>query len=315
MTREFLLKAAITEFRDLEHKVISVPFKRIYTDEGYCYLVLDRLNAKEITCAIHINREYVVTEEIGRLHTTTIDFSTREKIDIPNTLFIYKGMDAPKDEKRSTKSNCDISISDSDLIFFAKSFDGYNETMKQYMYSSEALTIDKKGLLEPLHDVYGYTSFDILSKIPNYKILPSYAYIEDDIHDGVIILNIDSAEPISMLGYHSSSKSYKQTIYEDISFNLVHISRIESARFVDALCNYSLESKQFGVCSTPKIEEFADLQESVALRGQAVKVSLRISYCRDISEIEKATRLIREVVWRMDEVVYNEIGIFNAKSE
>lgn len=314
MTREFLLKAAITEFKDLKNKVIMVPFKRMYTDEGYCYLVLDRLKAKEIECALHINKEYVITEEIGRLHTISLDFSTREQIDIPNTLFIYKDMDKAPKEHYIGKSKCEFSVSDDDLIFFAKSYEGYNETMKQYMYSSEGLTIDKKGLLEPMHDVYGYSAFDIISQMPNYEILPMYAWIEDKIKQGVILLSIDDSEPMSMLGYNSVDKCYKQSIFENISINLVHKSRYETAKFLDDLAQYSLASKKFGFASTPQITEFPDLQEAAALRGQAVKVALKISYSRNIDELSRADKLIREVIWKMSDDLTKEVGIFNAKA-
>lgn len=309
MTREFLLKAGVTEFRDKENKVIAVPFERVYTNEGYCFLILNRLKAREVYCAIHFNREYVVTEEIGRLHTTTIDFSTREEIDIPHTLFIYKGMDKPE-SKKLKREEC--SIDDDDLVFFAKSFEGYNETMKQYMYSSEALTIDKKGLLEPIHDVYGYTSFDLFAQMEQFKILPSYAFIEDIINEGVVLLNIESSDPINMLHFSHPNKKYKQTLFEDISFNLIHISRLKTAQFIDALYEFSLKSKAFGIASTPKIEEFADLQEAAALRGQAVKVSLRICYTRSIEEMEKATKLIKEVVWKMHNEVAKEVSALQA---
>ena len=328
MTREFLLKASITEFKDNEKKVIAIPFKRVYTPQGYSYLILDRLQAKEVYCAIHINREYVVTEEIGRLYTTSIDFSTREKFDIESTLFIYKGIEGKtlatsnKDNTSNTSntSNPDntnsnecildsLTIKDNDLIFFAKSFDGYNASMKQYMYAGFALTIDKKNLLEPLNDVYGYSSFDILSNMPNYDILPAYAYIENKIHNGVIILNIESNEPISMP--HHDFKSFKQVVYEDISFNLIHLNRLEVAKFIEALYDYSQTSNLFGVCSSVKIDEFADLQEEAALRGQAVKVSLRISYCMNV-EYDKASNYIKEVVWRVYDELENEMGEFKA---
>lgn len=314
MTREFLLKAAITEFKDLKNKVIMVPFKRVYTNEGYCYLVLDRMHAKEIECALHINKEYVITEEIGRLYTLSLDFSTREQIDIPNTLFIYKGMDANPKESYIGKDKCEFSVNDDDLIFFAKSYEGYNETMKQYMYSSEGLTIDKKGLLEPLHDVYGYSAFDIISQIPNYEILPMYADIIDKVKQGVILLSIDDSEPMSMMHYDKIKKAYTQGIFENISINLVHKSRYECAKFLDDLAQYSLESKLFGFASTPQITEFPDLQEAAALRGQAVKIALRISYCRNIDEISKANKLIREVIWKMSDDLTNEIGIFRAQA-
>lgn len=310
MTREFLLKAAITEFQDKLHPVIAVPFKRVYTDEGYCYLVLDRLKAKTIDCAIHFNREYVVTEEIGRMHTTSIDFSTREKVNAPHTLFIYKDMAAHYDNsKPKVKKKCDLTIDDDDLVFFAKSFDGYNETMKQFMYSAEALTTDKRGLLEPIHDVYGYTSFDILSKLPGYDILPSYVFAEDKYKEGLIMLNIEDSTPVSMVSFDYTDKNYKQCIQESVSFNLVHISRLETARFIDALCQYSLNSQKFGlVGSQPKVEEFADLQESVALRGQAVKVSLQISYSMNIADLEKDdVKTIKEVVWRVSSELDKEL--------
>lgn len=310
MTREFLLKAAITEFKDKLHPVIAVPFKRVYTDEGYCYLVLDRVKAKTIECAIHFNREYTVTEEIGRLHTTSIDFSTREKISIPDMLFIYKGMEASHtNDKPHIKKQCDFTIDDNDLVFFAKSFEGYNETMKQYMYSAEALTTDKRGLLEPIHDIYGYTSFDILSKLPGYSILPTYVFAEDKYKEGLIMLNIEDSTPTSMVAFDYANKAYKQCIQESVSFNLVHISRLEVVRFIEALCQYSLDSRKFGIVgSQPKVEEFADLQESAALRGQAVKVSLQVSYSLNVSDLDKeAVKAIREVVWRMSNELVREV--------
>lgn len=310
MTREFLLKAAITEFKDKLHPVLAIPFKRVYTDEGYCYLILDRLKAKTIECAIHFNREYVVTEEIGRMHTSTIDFSTREKIDAPNTLFVYKNMAASyTNTPPKLKSRSDFTIEDSDLIFFAKSFDGYNETMKQFMYSAEALTSDKRGLLEPIHDVFGYTSFDILSKLPNYNILPSYVFAEEKYKEGLIMLNIEESTPVSMVAFDKTDKKYKQCIQESVSFNLVHISRLDTARFIDALCNYSLSSQKFGIIgSQPKVEEFADLQESAALRGQAVKVSLQINYSMDMSDLDREeVKQIKEAVWKMSDELNHEI--------
>lgn len=313
MTREFLLKAAITEFKDLKHKVIKVPFKRVYTNEGYCYLVLDRMRAKEIECALHINKEYVITEEIGRLFTTTLDFSTREKIDIPNTLFVYKGMDESPKPSFIGKDSCEFSINDDDLIFFAKSYEGYNDTMKQYMYSSEGLTLDKKGLLEPMHDIYGYSSFDIISQIPNYEVLPMYAYIGDKIKQGVILLSVEDAEPMSMMHYNHISKTYRQSVFENIGINLVHKSRYEVAKFLDDLAQYSLQSKKFGFASTPSITEFPDLQEAAALRGQAVKIALRVSYVRNIDEVSRADKLIREVVWKMSDDLTKEIGIFKTE--
>lgn len=303
MTREFLLKASIAEFNDKVHKVLLVPFKRIFTKEGYSYLILDRLKSREVESAIHFGREYAVTEDIGRLHTTQVEFSTREKIDIPNTLFIYKNMDTGKAKVKSKK--CDLELDGDDMVIFCKGFNGYNETMKQFMYEAEVLTADKLMMLKPFDDVLGYSSFDIISQMPDYDILPRYAFIEDKINDGVVLLNIEETTPISLPIFDRANKRYVQSNYEDISFDLLNLDRLKIAKFADKLQQYSLDSNRFGVCSDIKIAELGNLQESAALRGPAVKISLKVSYAIDIAEVQKFEKYIRDVVWRCDDAVFN----------
>ena len=289
--REQLLNASIREFEDYKNRALLVPYERVVNKQGFTYLVLDYSKAKKIKCAIHFNREYVVTEEIGRLHTTTsIDFSTREKIDIPHYVVVYRGEDV-----RSTKDSQEAK----DLFIFLKSFDGYNETMKQYMYSAEALTCDKNSMLHEIEGVYGHSCFDILQGLENYTILPFYGDVEPYVDEGCIIMKVTDQQTLSLP--RKIDGVTKQLMVDSVQFTLLHYKRADVLKFIQALEDMSRDYKKFGFASTPKISEFDDLQEAAALRGLAIKIELDISYSLEV-ESEDTDKRIEKVYYVLEAV-------------
>lgn len=288
MTREYLLKQSIKEFQDYSNKALLVPMTRVINKQGFTYLVLDKEKARELSCAIHFNREYTITEEIGRLHTTSnIDLSTREPLDIQNSLLIYKNKDTINKRSDTATKNEPV-----DMYIFAKSFDGYNETMKQYMYSCEALTCDKEGTLHELHDVYGHSSFDVLSELENHIVLPFYADVEPFV-DKCAILRIDPSSQETLSMRRLVDGRYKQLMKDSVQFTLLHYSRYEAMQFLRDLENLSLTKQKFGFASTPRVSEFEDLHEASALRGMAIKIEVDISYCLNVESNDTEKRIAK----------------------
>ena len=275
--REKLLKAAIREFEDFSNEALLVPFERVVNKQGFTYLVLDKAKAKRIHCAIHFNREYVVTEEIGRLHTSTnIDVSTREQLDIQNNLIIYRNQDVKNVNTQGGQEKAKFERKD--MFIFAKSFDGYNETMQQYLYSCEALTCDKEGVLHELTDIYGHSSFDIFSELEGHTIIPFYANVEPFVDKCAILrINPDEQETLSLKRVVEKGV-YKQLMKDSVQFTLLHYTRAQAMKFLSDLEDFSLNQQKFGFVSTPKISEFEDLQESAGVRGFALKVEFDCCY-------------------------------------
>lgn len=255
-------------FKDKSHKVWLYPCERIYTKEGFCYLALDKEKRREIDCAIHYGREFVVTEEIGRLHTTNIDLSTSEAIDIQNAVLVYEKMDL-----QSVLSEGKTLSTPRDMYIFLKSFEGFNETFSFYQYNGEALTCDKESVLHKLDSVYGWSVFDKLQSIENFTIFPFFANIETSTNKA-IIAKITNQQCVS--AYDNKEGTL---MIDSVKFTMLHYTRKECQDFISKVQNDCANGMlEFGIINDMQIRELDDLQETSALRGLANSIEVDLSY-------------------------------------
>lgn len=289
-----LINRAKDYFRDLANKVWLYPCERYYTKQGFSYLVLDKENRKQISCAIHYGREFVVTEEIGRIHTTNIDLSTSEAIDIQNSVIVYENADL-----QSILSEGKTSSQKRDMYIFLKSFEGFNETFSFYAYNGEALTCDKDSALHEISGVYGWSVFDKLQDLENYTILPFFANCES-VANKAIFCKITDQQSQSMLD------NERGTLMRDsVKFTMLHYTRQECLKFVNDLQNACLNKMvDFGIISNVSVRELDDLQESAGLRGLANSIECDLSYLlKPIDSSVLATRDIKKIYFTLKGVL------------
>lgn len=284
MTRDFLLNQAISEFKDKETRVLKVPFKRVLNAQGFTFLEIDYTKQKEISSAIHIARDYALQEGGGRLHSTKIDLSTREPLDINNDLIIYKGKDFKASEPY-------------DLFIFAKSFSGYNETMRNYMYLGEALLLDRVSALSEISDTWGFSSFDIFAQMPKHTILPHYENVEPYLDIKFILLKINTQEAQTLA---KGERDMQGAIMQDnITFTLNNYTRKDTLDFLQDLENFSLDSGLFGYISLPQVSELENLQSAPNLRAFGNKITMDIQYFINSERDYSADLYIKKALYKM----------------
>lgn len=273
------INQAKTYFKDKLHKVWLYPCERIYTKEGFCYLALDKDKRRAIDCAIHYSREFVVTEEIGRLHTTSIDLSTNEAIDIQNAVLVYEKMDL-----QSILSEGKTQSEPKDMYIFLKSFEGFNETFSFYSYNGEALTCDKESVLHKIEGVYGWSVFDKIQSIKDFTIFPFFANIETSTNNKAIIAKVTNQQAIG-----AYDKKDGVLMVDSVKFTMLHYSRDECQKFINHLQDSCVNGLlDFGIISDIQVRELDDLQETSALRGLANSIEVDLSYTlKPISEIKE----------------------------
>lgn len=289
-----LINRAKDYFKDSTHKVWLYPCQRFYTKQGFSYLVLDKENRKSISCAIHYGREFVVTEEIGRIHTTNIDLSTNEAIDIQNSVLVYENADI-----QSILSSGVTSAQKRDMYIFLKSFEGFNETFSFYAYNGEALTCDKDSALHEISGVYGWSVFDKLQDLEGYTILPFFANAESTT-DKAIFCKIQDQQSLSMLD------NTRGTLMRDsVKFTMLHYTRQECLKFIDTMQNACANKMvDFGIMSNISVKELDDLQESAGLRGLANSIECDLSYLlKPIDSSELESRNMKKIYFTLKGVV------------
>lgn len=270
MTREFLLKASIAEFKDTKNNAEVYTFERFVTSTGYTYLKVDIESKKCISCAIHIDTE---KDELYGIQEVAKGFlSTRVKIN--NNQFVkYKN-----------------------FYLFINSNSEYNETMQQYGYRVDLLTNDKLRLLSEINEEFGNTCYDKVSTIPGYSIMPFYSY-QGDFTQGVILFKIEESKSITMVRQHL--KKLSQLREDKVSFQLVNLPRDKVFLFSRDLQEFSLSSNNFGIVSTLEIKDNEEYDKASQLKSLASSVETAISYTIEVEADSLSDRTIRHAFYEM----------------
>lgn len=276
MTKEKLLKASIDSFKDNENPAILIPYEKVTTNQGFSYIV-EKPNKKEnISCAIHFDVNYDYKEDKGSIREVDVEISTRVKLkDGVNYLCKYQN-----------------------LIIFLNSYDGYNETMKQYLYRGKALTRDKLRLLEELKEIYGYSLYEKINKLKNFVILPKYLSLKTDFNSNVVLYESLSSEPLSLINRRDGDLS--QLIMEEIELILVNFTRQQVMVFIKELEKLSLLNNEFGFSGLYQILELNDIDTFSTLKGITYKINMKLCYNIAITHTEDI-KTIKTVIFKMED--------------
>lgn len=276
MTKEALLKASIAEFRDKTNNAIAYKFKRVYTKQGYAYLVIDKARGKKISCAIHIDTIKHESSNKGITPSSSGFLSTRTELALDEVV-IYK-----------------------DFYIFPTQYRDYNETMKQWGYSCNTIPNDLVKALDELTQIYGASCYDKISNLPNWEILPHFdTLIAEDYSEGVVLLKIENSESKSIP--KARNKKIKQLKQDDIVFTCINKDRNAVLKLVKDLQDYSLSSANFGIISTPTLIDFDEVFIEASLKSIISQVRVRISYNLE-TEIDSTDRAISKVFYKIMEV-------------
>lgn len=274
MTKAFLLNASIKEFEDFENNAELYNYKQVLTKQGFSYVLVDLCSKEKISCAIHLNVEKSHENEVGRQVLREGFLSTRQQIGLEQ-LVKYKGF----------------------FIFISRYAD-YNQTMKQYGYDVIVLSADNLILTGELDKTYGFSSYDLVSFMPDWKILPYY-YPIVDYSEGVVLLEIVESESLSIP--KESNKHISQLRKDVVKFTLVNLDRKDSMRFVRDLQEYSLSSRNFGIVSTPSVQEIKRTESATGLMSLIISVDVELSYNITIFDETLTNKKIKTAIYKMED--------------
>ena len=275
MTREALLRQSIKEFEDKEDNALFWTCRRIYTDSGYCYIL--KQESKPICCALHYNKSFETSEEIGRYENIVVSMNTREDLGFEG-LIEYKG-----------------------FVVALSSQGSYNETMKQWHYqgvgtfdpiSNEFLIVDEEEVKNNL----GVNSMPIMLRLQrNYPFVPSYfeakstkKYIMVDVDpgadlNGAVRVNVDKK-----LSIHQS---------DNVKLTFVNFTRDECLTELKRIQDESLKpDTQFGLLTLPSLENKYTYQLAFNWKSLTYISEFAINYySKTLDEVE--VNKIKEVLF------------------
>lgn len=270
-----LLNKANKAFKDYVNKAELIPYKRTYTNTGYNYIIPDTKNLKIIDCAINFSVDYTLSENIGYFKGIRVTIDTQYKI-IGNYYMHYQ-----------------------DMIVFLNGYSSYTETMGQYQYEGIALRNDRVKLLDInlTNNTYGFSSLDIIIGIPSYIVLPRYETLSSEtFNEGVILADVVAQEPLCLSQYNDISIDHP--MIDDLRFTLINMTRVEAAKFLKSLMDYSLISKEFGIISNPTLKEGHDYDDVSNLRSILYEIEVKVSYNISI-KLEETQKYIKNVIFRV----------------
>lgn len=270
-----LLNKANKAFKDYVNKAELIPYKRTYTNTGYNYIIPDTKNLKIIDCAINFSVDYTLSENIGYFKGIRVTIDTQYKI-IGNYYMHYQ-----------------------DMIVFLNGYSSYTETMGQYQYEGVALRNDRVKLLDInlTNNTYGFSSLDIIIGIPSYVVLPRYETLSSKtFNEGVILADVVAQESLCLSQY--SDISIDHPMVDDLRFTLINMTRVEAAKFLKSLMDYSLMSKEFGIISNPILKEGHDYDDVSNLRSILYEIEVKVSYNISI-KLEETQKYIKNVIFRV----------------
>ena len=186
-----------------------------------------------------------------------------------------------------------------DMIVFLNGYSSYTETMGQYQYEGIALRNDRVKLLDInlTNNTYGFSSLDIIIGIPSYIVLPRYETLSSEtFNEGVILADVVAQEPLCLSQY--SDISIDHPMIDDLRFTLINMTRIEAAKFLKSLMDYSLISKEFGIISNPILKEGHDYDNVSNLRSILYEIEVKVSYNISI-KLEEPQKYIKNVIFRV----------------
>ena len=275
MTREALLKTAIRDYEDKQNPAKLVPYKRFVDQSGYSYIIKRKNKARDIFCAIHFDTEWIQDDFLGNLRSVSVEVSTRDKLD----------------------TECLIEYQD--LTIFLKSYSGYNETMKQYMYIGNCLSADQLILLEKPTKLYGNTCYDKLLEWKEYEIVPKYLS-KSDWKDKKVICDIEDSQSMSLVDY-DNVENLSQMRNDIVKFTFVNFSREEIMIFQHKLMEFSINYNLIGFLENPKLKDETKLNSNALTKTLLTVLEAQLCYNLEINK-KLDSKFIRTVMYKLREV-------------
>ena len=238
MTREALLNASISEFRDNKNNCLLYTTETYTTKSGYKY-VIKKGKGESVSAAIHYNANLDVEDFIGRFESNDVTINTREKIELGSVLE-YQG-----------------------LLFSIVSQGNYNETMKQWHYQATGAVSFMQSQFfitseSQINEDIGFNSMQIwlsMSDAFGVPVLPSHYAV--DSKSKFILVDIQESQSITpVVRTPDGIFQYRRdTVY----FSFVNMTRTEELKALEALQEYSkMPNALYGLNSLPSLanEEF-----------------------------------------------------------
>lgn len=259
MTKNDLLKASISEFRDKKENALYWTCDKVYTKSGFLYIV--KKKSKPISCALHFAHSFESDRVLGKYETADILINTMEDLGFDG-LITYK-----------------------DLTVAFTSSGNYNEEMKEWHYfgvgafspiSRRFIVLDEKDI----DDNLGVNSTEIFLNLQkDYPIVPhffeakseeKYILFEPRENDGVGVGTAMDYDSEGRMRFHK---------IDDIKLTFVNFSRDEAMAEIYRLQNCSLmPDTEFGIMSEMSIKNTNIYQIAFNWRAVAYTCEFTINY-------------------------------------
>lgn len=259
MTREALLKASISEFRDNINNAELCDCDRVTNTGGYIYII--KKSSKPFSCAIHVAGAVKQDQQLGKFETQNVMINTRQQLDI-NSIITYKG-----------------------IVIALTGQANYNETMGQWHYMGvmgyEAIT--RRFLVENernVLEILGASSLPIFMELAqDYPIVPHI--FESKSENKYILVNCKENSAIelgSCIDY--DEKGYlRQHKADDVTLSFVNFNRNEMLREIHRIQEASLEADaKFGFNTRIEIENAEIYQVAFNWRASVYNADFTINY-------------------------------------
>lgn len=254
ITPKELLDISTQKIQDKENAVKVCLYKRIKTDEGYSFIVLNRRKAKSIVATVELNIDWAHDEDIGYFKQINCKVNTQEKLK-GDTCILYQ-----------------------DAVIFINDFSSYTESIGQYEYSGRAVSIDKLPLLDgsmSSDKVYGYSCLDLLTPFDECTVLPEYLSLDlKGSKEGIFFAKVEETKSMDMI--HQYGDKLAQMKIDSLRISAVNVDRNTVMHFVPRLLEYGYDL--FGLSGEYTISESNNYDDYSNLRGIRYSISLKLCY-------------------------------------
>lgn len=281
MTRDVLLKASVNEFKDNQINAKIWKTRRVFTKSGYCYILKQK--SRPLSAALHYNRSFETSEEIGKYENNDVLINTRDELTFGD-IIEYKNMN-----------------------FALVSQGNWNATMRQWHYiatgafapiESQFLIVDEKEVNESI----GASSLPIfLSLELGFLVIPSYfdaqTYFAEK-QKKYIMVDTEFEQVLNPV-YLDEAAFYNQRHVENVKFSFVNLSTAEAMRAIKTLQEASLSPEaEFGFMSLPSLKQQSVFQTSFEWKSLTYLSEFKINYNLKARGDEEISR-IKEVMYTM----------------
>lgn len=258
MTKEYLMKASIEEFRDKKNNALFWTCDRYFTSSGFCYII--KKKSRPISCALHYNRTFETDENIGRFESNDVMINTREELEFPG-LIEYK-----------------------DIWCALASQGNWNETMGQFHYNAAGSfgPILNKFLVtseEEIEEKIGVDSMPIFMTLPFKGEIPIVpAYFEASSLKRYVMVDVDYEGDVTPI--KETEKRYEQLKVDRVKLTFVNFNTFDAMEFLKQLQDLSLSSEtNFGLLDIPGLKAKQTYQISFNWKSLSYESEFRINYC------------------------------------